>query len=346
MVISVNNEPLSNEFELLLNSTITSLQSESVKYSKKYSSLLGTKLEQEVFDILSVNSRGTAFEGSIELISGQKFPDIIAKKYYGVEVKTTKSNHWKTTGSSVMEGTRVEGIERIFLLFGKLAAPIEFKCRPYEDCLSEVVVTHSPRYLIDMNLRPGETIFDKLEVPYNTLRKQANPIKTILEYYKKKMMPGDEVWYLDSDSNSSTSLVIKIWNNLSIAERQLLMSIGFCLFPELLSNRLDKYNRFAIWLSTREGIICPNVRDIFSAGGQATIIHNEIEYNKTPKVLLQLYNNLNSIKTALITLPYEVLAEHWGCEFDDNSRYEIWRDMIIANSKSITKNELPIECLL
>ena len=76
---------------------------------------------------------GTPFEDSIELIGGQKFPDIIAKKFYGIEVKTTTQNHWKTTGNSVLESTRVDNVERIFMLFAKLASPIEFRCRPYEE---------------------------------------------------------------------------------------------------------------------------------------------------------------------------------------------------------------------
>lgn len=115
---------------------------------------------------------GQHFENTIELIGGQKFPDIVANKYYGIEVKTTTQNHWKTTGNSVLEGTRVDDVERIYMLFAKLASPIEFRCRPYEEVLSEVVVTHSPRYLIDMNLKVGNTIFDKIKMPYDTLRKK------------------------------------------------------------------------------------------------------------------------------------------------------------------------------
>lgn len=41
---------------------------------------------------MAQTAKGTPFEDSIELIPGQRFPDIIAKKYYGVEVKTSKQN--------------------------------------------------------------------------------------------------------------------------------------------------------------------------------------------------------------------------------------------------------------
>ena len=62
----------------------------------------------------------------------------------------------------------------------QLGSPIEFRARAYEECLSEVVVTHSPRYLIDMNLEKGKTIFDKINISYDTLRKKQNPIKPII----------------------------------------------------------------------------------------------------------------------------------------------------------------------
>jgi hypothetical protein len=92
MLISVNNQPNRQEFDILLNTTLNSLRTEAKAKPKKYLDLLGNKLENEVFDILKQNAKGSVFDGSIELISGQKFPDIIAKKYYGIEVKTTKSN--------------------------------------------------------------------------------------------------------------------------------------------------------------------------------------------------------------------------------------------------------------
>lgn len=184
MVISKNPEPRKEIFQSLLDNTIAFLKSDSKKNQKTYETLLGNKLEGVVADIMSERAKGSPFENSIELISGQKFPDIIAKKYYGVEVKTSKQDHWTTTGNSVLESTRVEGVERIYMLFGKMVSPFDFKCRPYEECLSEVVVTHSPRYLIDMNLPAGQTIFDKLKIPYDTLRTSTNPIKPIVNYYK------------------------------------------------------------------------------------------------------------------------------------------------------------------
>ena len=115
MIISANSQPHRNEFDALLSSTITELNSHAKKSAKLISDLTGNKLEPYVKDVMTDLAFGTAFENSIELIGGQKFPDIVAKKYYGIEVKTTTQNHWKTTGNSVLESTRVEDVERIFM---------------------------------------------------------------------------------------------------------------------------------------------------------------------------------------------------------------------------------------
>ena len=89
----------------------------------------------------------------IFLISGHKFPDILAEKYYGIEVKSTVSDSWTSTGSSIVETTRIKDVEDIYMLFGKLGGDVpQFKCRPYQDVLYDIAVTHSPRYLINMEL--------------------------------------------------------------------------------------------------------------------------------------------------------------------------------------------------
>jgi hypothetical protein len=330
MVVSVNPIPKKELFQLLLDRTLTILSNESKKKEKEYFGLLGNKLENVVADIMKENAIGTDFESSIELISGQKFPDIIAKKYYGVEVKTSKQNHWTTTGNSVLESTRVEGIERIFMLFGKMVKPIEFRYKPYEDCLSDVVVTHSPRYLINMELPDGETIFNKLNIPYDTLRNENNPIKIITDYYRKQLKPGEEVWWLDQDEPKSTSLIIKLWNNLPALKRKELMIFAMVFFPEIFSNHTDKFNSLSVWLVNDHGIVCPNIRDIFTAGGQGAINYNDKIYNNIPQIIIKLTDSINDINETIATSNREDLAYFWNIKV--NKPFENWIDLLISNT--------------
>lgn len=336
MIVSVNSDPNRSEFDLLLNSTIAELNIHAEKSSKKVSTLLGRNLEPFVKDVMTDMAVGTAFENSIELIGGQKFPDIVANKYYGIEVKTTTQNHWKTTGNSVLESTRVDNVERIFMLFAKLASPIEFRCRPYEEVLSEVVVTHSPRYLIDMNLEQGQTIFDKIKMPYDTLRKNENPIRPIVDYYKSKLKPGEELWWMDSENNSKpSSIVIKIWNNLTLQERQELKNRAMVYFPELFGNSNDKFGRLAIWLVTREAVVCPNVRDLFTAGGKDSFLVGKKNYHNVPRIFINLFTNAKNIAEIILETSAFELSEYWDSKTSDRKKLEDWISLVADHSKKI-----------
>jgi hypothetical protein len=336
MIVSVNPDPNRNDFNLLLNSTISELNVHAKNSSKKVSALLGRNLEPYVKDVMTELAVGTTFENSIELIGGQKFPDIVAKKYYGIEVKTTTQNHWKTTGNSVLESTRVDDVERIFMLFAKLASPIEFRCRPYEEVLSEVVVTHSPRYLIDMNLEEGSTIFDKIKMPYDTLRKKDNPIRPILDYYKSKLKTGEELWWMDAENNSKPSnIVIRIWNNLSLKEKHELKNRAMTYFPELFGNSSEKFGRLAIWLVTREAVVCPNVRDLFTAGGKSDFLIGKETYKKVPRIFLNLFDNVPSIVETITNTSAFELSEYWETKTSEKNKLFDWIELVAEHSKKI-----------
>lgn len=336
MIISANSAPNKPEFDNLLNSTVTELNCRADKSPEKISSLLGRSLEPFIRDVMTELAVGTPFEGSIELISGQKFPDIIAKKYYGIEVKTTTQNHWKTTGNSVLETTRVESVERIFMLFAKMAKPIQFRCRPYEDVLSDVVVTHSPRYLIDMNLEQGKTIFDKIRLPYDILRKKNNPIRPIIDYYKGQLKEGEELWWIEQENNEkATNFIIKIWNSLSIREKNDFKIRAMAYFPEIFGNSGDKFGRLALWLVTSESVVCPNVRDLFTAGGKATISFNGKIHENIPRIFLNLFENLPEIYETIISTPAINLSVFWKINTTDKTKFRDWINLIDYEAKNV-----------
>lgn len=347
MVISVNPNPHKEEFNSLLESTMNELNKQAKLNASKVSKLTGNKLEPYVKDIMSEFAVGTNFENSIELIGGQKFPDIVANKFYGVEVKTTTKNHWRTTGNSVLESTRIADVERIFMLFGKLGSPIEFKCRPYEECLSEVVVTHSPRYLIDMNLEEGKTIFDKLKIPYDNLRRKDNPIKPIINYYKSRLKPGQDLWWIDQESEQSSNLVIDIWSNLDSHQKNNYITKAMLFFPEIFSNKGDKFSRFAIWLVTREAVVCPNIRDLFTAGGKQDIIIKNKSYIGVSQIFTRLFNNIDNIIELIINTPVEELNEFWNSNIKESQKINKWIDLVAENSKTINAmKKMDVEFML
>lgn len=315
MIISDNKKPLLEEFKALMARTDLLLNEEAKSKETYYKDRNGTQLEKDVFDALTRCAVNTPFENSIQLVSGASFPDIVANKFYGVEVKSTNKNHWKSIGGSILESTRIQNVERIFLTFGKLAAPVTFISRPYEECLSGIAVTHYPRYQIDMELQSGETIFDKIKIPYDELRKMENPVVPVSQYYREHLKPGESLWWI-GDSNIEDTVApptVRLWNTLSADEKNYYTVKGYVFFPEILHHSsTKKYQRFALWLATNCSIINTNIRDQFSAGGKVDIVLGNKTYPQMPAAFGRINRYKNLIAETLISTSSEILKEHWN----------------------------------
>ena len=333
MIISNNCTPSLPEFKKLVDSATLKLNDDAKNRTSYYLKRNAQLLEDDVKDALDIVAKGTDFENTIKKISGQKFPDIIAAKYYGIEVKSSKDEKWITLGGSVNESTRIEDVERIFLIFGKLTNPIEFRSRPYEDCLSDVVVTHYPRYKIDMNLSDGETIFDKMETTYDDLRLSADPVGNIVDYYKKRLNDGESLWWTGKATQEehfqAAPMKIRLWRTLAAEEKSELMTVGFAYFPDLLGNSSTKYERFSLWLAAKHGVISTSTRDSFSAGGQGKIETANLRFDKVPRVLMNIYKNSAVIAMNILKADESVLCETWRVQQVRNDRIGQWIDCVV-----------------
>lgn len=274
-----------------------------------YRTLSPSKLEEETCKVLKYVAPSTPFKkDEIILVSGHSFPDIMTGKYYGVEVKSTKENKWTSVGSSIVESTRDQNVEDIYMMFGKLGGDIpEFKFRPYQDCLSNIAVTHSPRYMIDMEIKEKneETIFEKIHMSYGDFHRTGDKIEVVRDYYinqaredGRREMP----WWIgkrtiDAIDNGEVP-TIKLFNNLDICAKANLKAQMTILFPRVL---LGEYDEAALWLCTHRYYLCMNIRDFYSAGGQYDMLNGiklDIPYPAVLKKLMdimpQIVRNLNS----------------------------------------------------
>lgn len=334
MIISQNKKPTIAEFESLVATATDNLNMAAQHNSAYFITRNAQKLEDDVAAALCKAAVGTSFEGSIQKISGQHFPDIIAGRYFGVEVKSSKDENWTTLGGSINESTRVRDVERIFLTFGKLTNPVEFISRPYQDCLSDVVVTHYPRYKIDMMLRPGETIFDKMNVGYDALRHSDNPVKDVIQYYKHLLKPGERLWWLDVDNDNepneavaSTSAKVRLWKTLTADEKHDFIISAYILFPEILGNAPDKYDNFSLWLVSNYGVVSTSMRDSFSAGGRVPVtVHNKV-YDLS-RAVYNLYINKDVVQQKLKSIPETVLKDLWKVPVINSDRFGQWLTIV------------------
>lgn len=328
MIISKHIKPSLQEFEDLVINTTKALNQDAMMQSEYYRGRDGRKLEQDVKDMMGKVAVDTPFEGTIELIGGQKFPDVVAKKYYGVEVKTSTQDHWITTGNSVLESTRVEDVEHIFLIFGKLAMPIEFRARKYQDCLSDVVVTHYPRYRINMELPIGETIFDKMGIAYDVMRNLQNPIAPVVSYYKNGLKEGESLWWIDNveaEQQSSAPMTVRLWKTLGHDERKKLIVIGMVHFSEIFGISAKKYDRFTLWLVTAQSIVSTSMRDAFTAGGKVDIATKYGVFRGLPQIYEKISILKDEIKAELENRDIPMHTEYSGvAEQRQDNRLQEW----------------------
>lgn len=339
MIYSMNNNPKEKDFERLMIESNDSLNREAQVRNTYYLERKGVLLEEDVFRIMSQCAIGTSFENSIQLVSNKAFPDIVAAKYYGVEVKTTTSNHWLTIGNSVLESTRIEDVQRIWLTFGKLVNQVEFKSKRYEECLADIAVTHYPRYKINMNLSPGETIFDKINISYEDLRKYENPVQPIADYYRSILKPKESLWWASERNveDVSAPAIVKLFSGLSVVEKRNCLIEGLILFPEVFQKMNPrKYDNFILWLATHKAVISTSTRDLFSAGGKCDIEVNGVLFKGIPKVLSHIATYSGLIAFMLSLVPKENLARYWGKEIE-SSAIECWKE--IVEEKAATNYE-------
>ena len=336
MIYSKNGNEEKAAFENLLRQSRQKLLATDDKDPKRFLGINPVEFEEEVFYALSEVAKGTEFEGSIRWVAGFKFPDIVARKFYGVEVKTTRQNHWKTVGNSVLESTRIEKVERIYLCFAKLVRPFELKYRLYQDCLSDIAVTHSPRYLIDMSLERGASIFDKIGIAYDELRTRQNPIKPFVEYYRSQAKNGEEPWWMDNESERETlpGPMVKAWSNMAKNEQNRLRNEAMVRFPEIFGNENTKYQNLAAWLAASHGVVDSSLRDRFSAGGKVEIKIGNKRYQNLPRIFHHLKVNLHSIAEAVEKLPSDEAKHFWklAVEPADHQKIEVWSNGIASHA--------------
>ncbi len=338
MIYSENSKPSLQAFRDLMKKTDSFLNHDAQNREDYYCHQNGKLLEEDVFQAMDRCAFGTPFQGSIQLVSGAFFPDIVAGNFFGVEVKSTEKNRWTSTGSSILESTRIPNIERIFLTFGKLGKPVQFLSRPYEECMADIAVTHYPRYKIDMRLKPGETIFDKIGISYEKLRIMENPVVPVSQYYKAHLKDGESLWWASGNLREENSLppTVRLWTTLSADKKEQYKVHGCVLFPEVFNSH---YDRYALWLATQNGIINTSVRDSFSSGGQVTMhLAKGIEI-KMPAVFGRIKKYSKLIVELINECDETTLMEYWQVDNIEKDRIKQWCQLVAkVTSTSIDPN--------
>lgn len=264
-----------------------------------------------------------------ERLGKHSFPDIRIGSF-GIEAKFTVGDSWVTTGNSIMESTKSDDFKLIYIFFCKQGkkSPPDIMFRLYEECLSEIVVTHSPRYKINMELLRGTTIFEKMSTDYASFCK-GDPIEKAKNHYRKSVKKGEEFWWIDK----GVPPIIRTFSELNKETRESYKVEAMILFPEIFSRSSRKYDGPTLHLFQKHQAKSSSLRDIFTSGGQVEIKINEKKTVKVPKIFFQLYDHAKDIKESFLTVDREELSRTWDVTIKETDDIEkIWLQLVEEKS--------------
>lgn len=261
----------------------------------------------------------------------QAFPDI-ALGEYGVEVKFTLNDTWRSVANSILENQRVEEVKYIYIVFGKMGGVPQVKWRSWNDSVVHVRTSHVPRYEVDVSddsdNSPKRSLFQLMGIDYDAFR--ILPMNEKMKYvraYAKKLHPNEHLWWIEeSGDEMHTTGQARLYTTLTLEEKCRYRAEAALLCPEIVKSgrSRNKYDRIVIFLLTYYGIICHQARDLFSAGsvGNPSNDKNIGNYIENALALLQPY----MIKAAY-TLDDKLIQEYWGESCPSELRIKRWLQM-------------------
>ena len=281
-----------------------------------------------------------------------RFPDVIIKTPYGnwgIEVKSSKSKNWETLGGSINESTKVSGLNEIFILYGKnINNRVHVRIKEFSRCVKSVAVTHSPRYLIDMEIEDGNDIFSLLNTTYQSVCSHNQPFDIFKEYFKEKARKSNtKFWFLSDDENERSSetyqeLEWKFFNKITPQERIKLISEAIILYPfDLFGYSRSVYDNANLFFLGRN-VISNSMRDNFTAGGQINIYGYAVPQKYS---LLMSETILYSINYILNTEPTIEMKNIYQMDNSYHIKNKWLKDIELALHKSIDNSVVRDEIL-
>lgn len=307
------NKVREQEFEKLLEGTCASLNAEC-KAKKKYSE---SKLfENRVREILHEK---IDLKEIIPAAHPYEFPDISIGQY-GVEVKFTLNDTWRSIGNSIFEGYKKDQVKKIYIIFGKMGGEPSVRWGRYDQCVMHVRTSHVPRFEIDLDAK--ESLFSKMNVSYEIFSKlnEDERMKYVRTYARKRLKQGERLWWLDENKDNIKTLPmqVRLFSNLESIEKLKLRAEASLLCPQIVgsSRNRTKYTDPIMYMLTYRGVLVS--RDAFSAGSAAG------PERGGSYVLKALKNIEQHMISAAQHLEDALFVEYWGENIKPKARLAYW----------------------
>ena len=312
-----------SDFERLLDVCCGTLTHEARKSGFKTSMQFENRVREVLDDLLKdENEMHVDFDSP-----PQAFPDI-ALGEYGVEVKFTLADTWKSIANSIQESQRVQNVKYIYIVFGKMGGKPEVRWGDYEKSIVHVRTSHVPRFEVELPPK-GETgrksLFELMGVSYSDFSKMGiNEKMKYVRAYARKIHPNERLWWMGDESNEHTlSLNIRLYTNLSDVEKVRYRAEALLLCPNILKSgrAKKKYDDAVMFLLSYHGVLCHQARDLFSAGSVANPNNDDDGglYIERAVKLLE-----NDMAKAAMEMDDALFVEYWGESVQPNERIRKW----------------------
>jgi hypothetical protein len=98
------------------------------------------------------------------------------------------------------------------------------------------------------------------------------------------------------------------------------------------------------WLTNLNGIVCPNIRDSFTAGGQGELFWYGQNITNVPKIIIKMLNQIDQIKKYLFEYDKAELQNYWEIQNVNNVK-EDWINLVFENLNGSPFREIVVEKL-
>ena len=306
-----------DQFEKLLNQVVENLTSQA----RKVVFTTSKSFEDRVRDVLI--KFGTDMNVDLEP-HPYVFPDIVLGDF-GIEVKFTTNDTWRSVANSVFESTRSKDVKHIYIVFGKMGGNPEVRWGKYDDCVMHVRTSHVPRFEVEIGAE--QSLFAKMGLEYEIFRNLSEEDKMlhIRKYARGRLKKGERLWWLEDTENSQHSLPLqaKLYTSLEQEEKRRLRAESVLLCPQVLksSRSKNKYDDAVLYMLTYRGVLCHQARDLFSAGSVALRSNPERGGNYLMRALQDIEEE---ILEAAATLEDALFEEYWGRVVPKEQRISEW----------------------